>query len=258
MAESPALAEKASLDPLEQVEDTIKIDATEAPLLDQPSVNTGTSAQPGVPDLPEPSPTRTNSELRCNRKPQNRPGTPGEQRQDHTTARKAEVWLREQIRQHLAEKPFNVDEGVHRDDENRESDIRIQALGDGSDWHVEVKHLSGNLIYWSELEIGKAKDHAPRYFMVLLSGENEPFEITWLWDPLESLGELPSHVEWIWQEVRKPLFHPPEDEWLEVGLAPERPEATPRRSHRIEIPNDLRKSPEPLQALDVRLFDSGS
>ncbi len=254
VAESPATAANSPFDRVGQVDDAARIDAAVEPCLDQPSVNTDTPKESGVTDAGGASPTVTNSEPRHNRKPQNRSRTPGEQRQDHATARKAEVWLRERLRHHLAGKPFHVDEGVHRDEENRESDIRIRLEDGSSDWHIEVKHLSGDLIYWSELEIRKAENHSPSYFMALLTGEIEPFQITWLWNPLELLGKLPSQVEWIWPEVRKPVSHSPDIDWLDVGPPPERPEAEPRRSHRIVIPlGILQSSSDPFGELEGRL-----
>jgi hypothetical protein len=254
VAESPTTAANSPFERVGQVDDAARIDAVLEPCLDQPSVNTGIPKESSILDASRVALTGTNSEPRPNRKPQNRSRTSGQQRQDHTTARNAEVWLRERLRHHLTGTPFHVDEGVHRDDENRESDIRIRNEDGTWDFHIEVKHLAGHLIYWSEREIRKAKDNSPRYFMALLCGEMEPFQITWLWDPLERLGEFPSQVEWIWPESRESVFHPPDNDWLEVGFPPERPESAPRRSHRIEIPiHILQESEDPFKELDGRL-----
>ncbi len=228
--------------------------SAEEPGAGHPSEDTGASGELGVSNSGEPSSTRVTSETRPSRNSDNRSRDSGEQRQDHKKARDAEAWLREGIRLHLAGKPFIVAEGVHRDSENRESDIRIQLADGSSDWHIEVKHLSGNQIYWSELEIKKAIDYTSRYFMAFLFGEKEPFGVAWLWNPLECLGGLSSHVEWIWPEVRKPVPHLPDSDWLDVGNPPERPEAMARRSHRIEVPSDMiQKSSEPFVDLEVKL-----
>jgi hypothetical protein len=70
----------------------------------------------------------------------------------------------------------------------------------GVEWHIEVKSLSAERLYWSELEREKAERNGGRYFMALLvENGDESFSVHWSWDPLRDLESLERRVEWLWE-----------------------------------------------------------
>lgn len=107
----------------------------------------------------------------------------------------AEDWLCETLRP-LLSKDWSLHRNV-RDDKNRESDIVLSSPK--SEWHLEVKSLATERIYWSELERSKAEGLSGRYFMALVTGGKEAgFQIHWSWDPLADLIEFERRLDWVW------------------------------------------------------------
>lgn len=124
--------------------------------------------------------------------------------------RRAEKWLREQLKKLLTATEWNVSLGPEKDDENRETDIVLRK-GKG-EVHIEAKHMKSDpRLYWSEREVSKAKEHHGRYIMAFLSpsGEENSYKVAWLWDPLTDLRECWEKRTvggvWIWGEGRKPV-----------------------------------------------------
>lgn len=109
---------------------------------------------------------------------------------------RAEAWLLEQI-------VGNVDPSWRcsanvRDDYLRETDVLL-ARG-GKEWHIEVKSLSTERIYWSELEREKAEKHRGQYIMALLVEVGDgTYRVRWAWDPLQDLVSLERRIEWLWE-----------------------------------------------------------
>lgn len=113
---------------------------------------------------------------------------------------------------------FNV-----RDDEVRESDVVLSS--DEDEWHIEIKTLSTERIYWSELERQKAQDNPGRYLMAFLFPDaTEGFRAFWSWDPLKDLLACERRVDWVWtaSDPGPPL---PTNSWIPLGglKRPERP-----------------------------------
>lgn len=146
---------------------------------------------------------------------------------------RAEAWLMRQVANSLGY-DWTCSANV-RDDELRETDILL-AQG-GEEFHIEVKSLASERIYWSELEREKAEQHPGRYFMALLvEGQEESFRVRWLWDPLSDLAGLPRRIEWLWRGVEE---GPSVSEgWkLESGLRwPQR--AADRFIHVVQVTQD--------------------
>ncbi|MER8650977.1 hypothetical protein [Mesorhizobium sp. M0586] len=124
---------------------------------------------------------------------------------------------------------FNV-----RDDALRESDVVLSS--DRAEWHIEIKTLSTERIYWSELECRKAQDNPKRYLMALLVPDaTSGFRVCWCWDPLKDLLACERRVDWVWaaSDPGPPLSA---DSWKPLsGL--KRPERPPdRMNFAIRIP----------------------
>lgn len=110
----------------------------------------------------------------------------------------AEAWFRMQVDQNLPEgwdARFN-----ERDADARESDL---VISDGSNrWHIEIKNLTTERLYWSELERLKAADLPGRYFMALLVGTHEiGYHVFWVWNPLHEFGRLERRLDWVWSDT---------------------------------------------------------
>ncbi len=113
---------------------------------------------------------------------------------------RAEAWLLRQIVNVLG-KDWSCSANV-RDDDLRETDILLTRGGD--EFHIEVKSLASERIYWSELEREKAENNSGRYFMALLvSDGDEDYLVRWLWDPLVDLAALPRRIEWLWHSTEE-------------------------------------------------------
>ncbi|UVC19376.1 hypothetical protein [Mesorhizobium onobrychidis] len=113
---------------------------------------------------------------------------------------------------------FNV-----RDEEVRESDVVLSS--DCDEWHIEIKTLATERIYWSEHERRKAEDKPSRYLMAfLLPDVTSGFKVCWSWNPLNDLLPCERRVDWVWaaSDPGPPL---PADSWKPLGglKRPERP-----------------------------------
>ncbi|MEL7739059.1 hypothetical protein AAG614_11805 [Citromicrobium bathyomarinum] len=98
-----------------------------------------------------------------------------------------------------------------RDHLNGESDIIIET--GGQSWHVEVKTLSTERIYWSDLERGKAERNRDRYAMCLLVPYAYTYRMYWSWDPLADLLACERRMQWQWAtESAGPRLAP--DSWV--------------------------------------------
>lgn len=146
---------------------------------------------------------------------------------------KAEAWLRNRILATFGSKCM-VSAGPVRDEQNRESDILV-TLGH-REFHIEVKHLEGRTIYWSDLEVSKALDHHGDYCMALVSPEDstEGYSVRWLWNPLSQLLIQQRSGVWLWSESRHPTSVSAQD-WVIPGSTPNRP--AERFSFRIDVTN---------------------
>lgn len=132
---------------------------------------------------------------------------------------RAEAWLLHQIATQLGS-GWTCLANV-RDDGLRETDVLISRGGE--EWHVEVKCLSAELLFWSELEREKAERNPGRYFMALLvEAGDASYSVRWCWDPLNDLAPLSRRIEWLWEGSSEgPSLR---DDWrLEAGMRwPER------------------------------------
>lgn len=109
---------------------------------------------------------------------------------------RAESWLMHQVADCLG-KDWTCTANV-RDEDLRETDLLLSRQGE--EFHIEVKSLASERIYWSELEREKAERFPGRYFMALLiEDEHDSYRVRWLWDPLVELAGLPRRIEWLWR-----------------------------------------------------------
>jgi hypothetical protein len=94
-----------------------------------------------------------------------------------------------------------------RDALQGETDILIRS--GGAEWHVEVKTLATERIYWSELERGKAMREEGRYWMCLLVPYGWTYRIHWSWAPLVDLLPCERRMQWQWAcESQGPRLEP--------------------------------------------------
>lgn len=132
-----------------------------------------------------------------------------------------------------------------RDDLNGESDIIIeQALGS---WHVEVKTLSTERIYWSDLERGKAERNRSRYSMCLLVPHAYAYRVYWSWDPLADLLACERRMQWQWA-TESPGPRLAADSWLPAN-GMRTPERLPDRATAV-----IRIQPHHLAGLELDDF----
>lgn len=132
-----------------------------------------------------------------------------------------EEWFAKRLEETIAvgwTPSFNV-----RDGEVRESDVVLSS--DRDEWHIEIKTLSTERIYWSELERRKAQDNPGRYLMAFLfPNATSGFRVFWSWSPLKDLLACERRVDWVWaaSDPGPPL---PTDSWKPLGglKRPERP-----------------------------------
>jgi hypothetical protein len=113
----------------------------------------------------------------------------------HARGLHAEAWLIRTIVQKLGP-DWRYAANV-RDEALRETDL---VLTRGSaEWHIEIKTLSEERLYWSELERSKAADLQGRYFMALLIESELGYKVHWSFDPLVELASCGRRLEWIWK-----------------------------------------------------------
>jgi len=112
----------------------------------------------------------------------------------------AENWMRLRISDLLSISDWAVSSQSERDHLNRESDVVLSHPTFGK-YHIEVKHVEKGEIFWSELEVSKAKDHKDKYWMVVVRPgyADDSKKIIWFWDPLEDLQNLPTRGRWFWR-----------------------------------------------------------
>ena len=107
-----------------------------------------------------------------------------------------------------------------QDEQGRESDIILTHQKYGK-YHIEVKHLESGEIFWSELEVSKAKDYKERYWMVLVRPgyDQDKQNIIWFWNPLHDFKDLDIGGRWIWrtekhaQDTKIIDWQPPKPRW---------------------------------------------
>lgn len=113
---------------------------------------------------------------------------------------RAEAWLMREIAETLGD-TWTCCANV-RDDDLRETDLLL-TRGD-AEFHIEVKSLASERIYWSELERENAVQFPGRYFMALLvERDDDRYSVRWLWDPLVDLAALPRRIEWLWRNAEE-------------------------------------------------------
>ncbi|MEA3017997.1 MAG: hypothetical protein QOI38_2719 [Sphingomonadales bacterium] len=121
-----------------------------------------------------------------------------------------------------------------RDEFRRETDLLLRR--DGREWHIEVKTLVGERLYWSDLERSKAEVLRPRYAMALLAPTVGGFDhrLYWCWDPLLELLVCDRRVTWRWALERE---GPPlqAGSWLPVAGISEPHEAPNQRVAAVKI-----------------------
>jgi hypothetical protein len=145
--------------------------------------------------------------------------------------RDGEAWLAQRMRETMPAGMTLVT--TVRDENYRESDI-VLSLG-GRSWHVEVKTLASQRIYWSALEIEKAQIQRGAYWMCFLTRDGSGFRVHWSWDPLNDLLPCERRMEWQWAYATPgPLLE--RNGWnpIEGGRRPQRPPDRSTAAIRIE------------------------
>jgi hypothetical protein len=112
----------------------------------------------------------------------------------HAAGIAGEEWLRQLVASRLPEGwAVALNE---RDEAAGESDIIVRSPT--GEWHVEVKTLSSERLYWSDLEREKAERQPQRYWMCFLVRQGYSWRIHWSWDPLVDLLPCERRVQWQW------------------------------------------------------------
>jgi hypothetical protein len=170
---------------------------------------------------------------------------------DKHPGREAQEWLRHKLQERLGVNEWIISEHPTQDEEGRETDIELYHSNFGK-FHIEVKHMESGVIYWSEREVKKARDHKEVYFMaVLRRSTREEFEENWLLNPLEQLKEASRTGVWLWNIPEEKMLLT-DAEWNVPTPRPGR-EAT-NFSFRIEISNDwLKQEGQDFKAVRSRL-----
>jgi hypothetical protein len=88
-----------------------------------------------------------------------------------------------------------------RDAAAGESDIVVRSPS--AEWHVEVKTLSSERLYWSMLEKAKAERQKGCYWMCFLVRQGYAWRIHWSFDPLVDLLACERRMEWRWDSERE-------------------------------------------------------
>jgi hypothetical protein len=168
-----------------------------------------------------------------------------------------EQWLRQLMATKLpASWTLTLNE---RDEDAGESDIIVRR--DGAEWHIEVKTLSGERLYWSDFERRKAERQPGRYWMCFLVRQGYAWRIHWSWDPLVDLLVCERRVQWQWaRESEGPRLA--NDSWEPIGglAAPSNPPDRATAVIRI-LDAQVRALPEDDQGLSLfwqRVHDAAS
>jgi hypothetical protein len=95
-----------------------------------------------------------------------------------------------------------------KDEERRESDIVLTHPVKG-EFHLEVKRRNGVEIFWSRLEVEKAKLHKDRYAIAILIPQNDglvaPYRVHWISSPLNALDRCEKFCRWNWTHIDEPF-----------------------------------------------------
>lgn len=115
-------------------------------------------------------------------------------------AKEAENWMRNQLRDLLGQKGWEVSCGEEREtvtetdsgySEVRSTDIVLRK--NGKAFHVEVKYTESGTLFWSKGEVNQARERPHQYFMAILTPSKDdelPYKVYWLWEPLEELKHI--------------------------------------------------------------------
>lgn len=123
-----------------------------------------------------------------------------------------EEWLRQLVAAKLP-KDWSITLN-ERDEASGESDIIVRSST--AEWHIEVKTLSTERFYWSNLEREKAERQPDRYWMCFLVRQGYAWRIHWSWDPLVDLLACERRLQWQWaRESEGPKFA--KGSWKPIG-----------------------------------------
>ena len=164
--------------------------------------------------------------------------------------RRAENWLRNQIKRHLGA-ICSVSDGPVRDEHNRETDILVTIAN--YQIHIEVKSVEGSTVFWSDLEVSKAHDCHDNYYMALVRPVEsvEEYSVNWLWAPLTELLNRQRSGVWLWGVSRQPVQLESRD-WTCPNFPPSR--QAERFSFQIYVSTDFIESlPKGLTQLEQRV-----
>jgi hypothetical protein len=111
--------------------------------------------------------------------------------------KKAQEWVRSRLKFLFDPLGWDISKGEERmtvvEPDSGYSEIRatdVVLRGNGKVIHVEVKFTKSGTVFWSKGEVNQARDNIGHYFMLIVapSGEaNEPYKLSWLFNPLEDL-----------------------------------------------------------------------
>jgi len=110
----------------------------------------------------------------------------------------------------------------------RFGDAAVRCIHEGADLvlhvaeqavHIEVKHLEGRYIHWSGHQVEMARVSAPYYMAVLRPGDEDDYDVFWVWRPMDALARCRvevrhrSFTEWR-ETLNWEAGVPVDDEWL--------------------------------------------
>lgn len=169
---------------------------------------------------------------------------------------RAEAWFMRQVAEKLGNR-WQCFANV-RDDQLRETDLLLKKGAE--EWHLEIKCLSTERLYWSELERQKAEHNPGRYLMALLvERETGGYAVHWSWNPMTDLETCARRIEWLWEGTSEgPSLR---DGWKpEAGLRWPKREAS-RYIHVVQVTQEhLERLPEDdgsLALLRAKIGDVG-
>ena len=170
-----------------------------------------------------------------------RPPLPPPPQRDHTEARKAETWLRDELQSRLRNTGWEVSAGAVA---IGRSYVDIVLTGPITRCLIEVKQVQEGDVYWREEQIETAQAHRDVYVIALVSSSApDTHEVRWVWDPLSDFAELQPSVSWYWKE--QPAPGGLGDDWRPIDsppcVEPERFKAvvTLSEHYRMNLPADI-------------------
>ena len=145
-----------------------------------------------------------------------RPPLPPPPQRDHTEARKAEIWLRNELQSRLRNTGWEVSDGAVAIGRSYVdivlTELIIRCL-------IEVKQVQEGDVYWREEQIETAQAHRDIYVIALVSSSGpDTHEVRWVWNPLSDFAELQPRVSWYWKE--QPALHGLGDDWRPIDPPP--------------------------------------